>query len=227
LSASSNTIVLYDDTGNETERITCGAQTNGVSEGRFPDGATNRYFMPITTPGAANVIPNHAPALATISNKYVHLGQTVQFTATATDTDGWYQTLTFSLTNSPTGTAINASNGTFTWAVTNVPAPGTNSATIRVTDNGTPPMSDAKTFLVIVQSPLQFASVTPNGDGNLNFTFNSLPDQSYQLEYKNNLDDPLWTPIGSPVAGTGGTITLTDSMTIQPQRFYRLVVTMQ
>jgi len=227
LSASSNTIVLYNDTGNETERITYGAQTNGVSEGRFPDGDTNRYFMPITTPGAANVIPNHAPSLATISNKYVHLGQIVQFTATATDTDSWYQTLTFSLTNSPTGTAINASNGTFIWAVTDVPAPGTNSVTIRVTDNGTPPMSDAKTFLVIVQPPLQFASVTPNGDGNLNFTFNSLPGQSYQLEYKNNLDDPPWIPIGSPVAGTGGTITLADSMTTQPQRFYRLVVTMQ
>jgi hypothetical protein len=226
LSASSNAIVLYDAAGNETERIIYGAQTNSVSEGRFPDGATNRYFMPTPTPGAANVILNHAPVLAAISNKYVHLGQTVQFTATATDTDAWYQTLTFSLTNSPTGTAMNASSGTFNWAVTNVPAPGTNSVTVRVTDNGTPPMSDAKTFLVMVQPPLQFASVTPNGNA-MNFTFNSLPRQSYQLEYKSNLDDPQWTTIGSPVAGTGDTITLTDNTPPQSQRFYRLVVTSQ
>jgi hypothetical protein len=77
----------------------------------------------------------------------------------------------------------------------------------------------------MVQPPLQFASVMPGGNGNMNFTFNSLPGQSYQLEYKNNLGDPQWTTTGSPVAGTGDTITLTDGMTTQPQRFYRLVVT--
>jgi hypothetical protein len=223
--ANAGAITLYDATGNPLENIIYGAQTAGVSEGRFPDGTTNRYFMPLTTPGAANVIPNQAPTLAAIGNKYVHLGQTVQFTAVATDPDAWYQTLTFSLTNSPAGTAINAGSGTFTWMVTNVPAPGTNSITVRVTDNGTPPLSDAKTFLVMVQPPLQFASVMPGGNGNMNFTFNSLPGQSYQLEYKNNLGDPQWTTTGSPVAGTGDTITLTDGMTTQPQRFYRLVVT--
>ncbi len=226
LSASNNAIVLYDDTAIETDSINYGAQTNGVSEGRFPDGATNLFFMPTTTPGAANVIPNNPPSLNAISNRFVHLGQTVQFTATATDTDSWYQTLAFSLTNSPAGAGIDPATGAFTWAVTNVAAPGTNSITVRVTDNGTPPMSDAKTFSVIVQPPLQFGSITPNGNA-INFTFNSLPGQSYQLEYKNDLDNPQWTLLGSPVAGTGGPLTLNDAMTAQSQRFYRLVVTSQ
>jgi hypothetical protein len=172
-----------------------------------------------------NVVAVQPPVLADIPDKFVHLGQTVQFAAAVTNPTG--QPLTFSLTNSPAGAAIGPATGAFTWTVTNVPAPGTNSITIRVADNGTPPLSDAKTFLVMVQPPLQFASATPNGNGNLNFTFNSLPGQSYQLEYKNNLGDPLWTPISPPVAGTGGTITLTSSMSTQPQRFYHLVVTMQ
>jgi hypothetical protein len=225
--ANAGVIVLYDATGNPLENIIYGAQTAGVSEGRFPDGSTNRYFMPITTPGAANVIPNNAPSLNVITNRFVHLGQTLQLTATATDADSWYQTLAFSLTNSPVGAAINAASGTFTWTVTNVPAPGTNSVTIRVTDNGTPPMSDAKTFLVLIQPPLQFASATSDGSGNLNFTFNSLPGQSYQLTCKNNLEDPQWTPIGPPMAGTGGTMTLSNSISAQPQQFYRIAVTAQ
>ena len=69
--------------------------------------------MPIPTPGAANVIPNNPPTLNVISNKFVHLGQTVQFTATATDPDSWYQTLAFSLTNSPAGATIDPANGAF------------------------------------------------------------------------------------------------------------------
>jgi hypothetical protein len=223
LSASSNTIALYDDTAIETESINYGAQTNGVSEGRFPDGTTNLYFMPITTPGAANVIPNHAPTLAAISDKYVYFGQTLQLTATATDADSWYQTLAFSLDSAPTGASI-TTNGLFTWAVTNEFLAATNPVTVRVTDNGTPPMSDAKTFSVIVQPPLQFDSITPNGNA-INFTFNSLPGQSYQLEYKDNLSDPQWTLLGSPAAGTGGPLNLTDNTPPPSQRFYRLVVT--
>ncbi len=226
LTATSNTIVFYDDTAAEIDRINYGTQTNGISEGRFPDGTTNIFFMPSPTPGAANVIPNNAPVLAVITNKLIYLGQTVQFTATATDPDSWYQTLTFSLTNSPAGANLVPVTGSFTWTATNIFAPSTNSFTIRVTDNGTPPASDAKTFSVIVQPPLQFASITANGNV-VNFTFASLLGQTYQLEYKNNLSDPQWTLLGTPVAGTGGPLALNDNSPLPMQRFYRLVVTAQ
>ena len=88
-------------------------------------------------------------------------------------------------------------------------------------------MSDAKTFLVMVQAPLQFGSVKPDGSEHITFTFNSWPGESYQLQYKNQLGDPQWTPLGAPMPGTGGPLTLTDSVMAQPQRFYRLLVTAQ
>jgi hypothetical protein len=219
-------ITLDDATGSLLDNLVYGAQTPGISEGRFPDGATNLYFMPITTPGAANVIPNHAPALNVISNRYVYLGQTLQFTATATDADSWYQTLTFSLTSSPAGAAIDPATAVFTWTATNVSAPSIHSFTVHVTDNGTPPLSDSKTFSVTVQPPLQFSSIAPNGSA-IKFTVNSLPGQSYQLEYKTNLGDSQWTLLGAPVAGTGGTLNLADNTPPPSQRFYRLVVTAQ
>jgi len=61
-------------------------------------------------------------------------------------------------------------------------------------------------------------------DGAMHFSFNSITGESYQLEYKNALNDPAWMPLGAPTNGTGGAINLTDAISGQPQRFYRLVV---
>jgi len=227
LNKDGDMIQIYGSDLTLIDSVEFGLQTAGVSQGRFPDGAADLYSMPTPTPGAGNVIPNNPPALNAISNRFAHLGQTLQLTVVATDPDSWYQTLTFSLTNSPAGAAIDSLTGALSWTITNVPAPSANAVTVRVTDNGVPPMSDAKTFLVMVQAPLQFGSVKPDGSEHITFTFNSWPGESYQLQYKNQLGDPQWTPLGAPMPGTGGPLTLTDSVMAQPQRFYRLLVTAQ
>jgi hypothetical protein len=221
------TLRLYNSNLALIDEVDYGIQSGGVSQGRFPDGAANVYSMPTPTPGAANVIPNNPPVLNAISNRFVYLGQALQLTATATDPESWYQTLTFSLTNSPAGAAINPLTGAFSWAATNVAAPGTNSVTVRVTYNGVPPLSDTKTFWAMIQPPAQFSSVNLDGNGNINFTFSSLPGQSYQLQSKGDLNDPQWTSLGLPAAGSGDTLTLSDNMTAEPRRFYRLVITPQ
>ncbi len=41
-------------TGPAIDSVTFGSQTNDISEGRFPDGATNRVFFTKPSPGAAN-----------------------------------------------------------------------------------------------------------------------------------------------------------------------------
>jgi hypothetical protein len=46
--------------------------------------------------------------------------------------------------------------------------------------------------------------------------------QSYQLEFKTNLSDAAWTPLGSPVPGTGGPLTITNGIGNSPQLFFRL-----
>ena len=93
---------------------------------------------------------NVAPVLAAISNKTVMAGNTVAFTATATDADLPANTLTFSLDpGAPAGAAITA-GGNFTWTPTNAQAPATYPVTVRVTDNGVPALSDAKSFTVTV-----------------------------------------------------------------------------
>jgi hypothetical protein len=51
----------------------------------------------------------------------------------------------------------------------------------------------------------------------------SIPGLTYVLEYKDQLDDPAWTPLGS-IIGTGAVLTLEDSAATAPTRFYRVRV---
>jgi hypothetical protein len=166
---------------------------------------------------------NTAPVLGAISDKYVYRGQTVQLTATATDAQSAYETLTFSLSNAPVGASINPSSGVFSWVTTNAAAPGTNSVTVRVTDNGMPPLSDAKAFSVFVSPPPQFTGVTAGTNGQIQIMFNTLPGQDYQVQFKDHLTDAGWTTLGGILPGTGSPVTVTDDLSGRPQRFYRLL----
>src|SRR5665213_1640293 len=56
LSKSGLSLGLYA-AGTLVDAITFGAQTSGISEGRFPDGSTNRVFFSNPTPAASNFLP--------------------------------------------------------------------------------------------------------------------------------------------------------------------------
>jgi hypothetical protein len=94
---------------------------------------------------------NAAPVLAAIGDKSVNEGSALSFTATATDLDLPSQTLTFSLeAGAPSGASIHPTTGAFSWTPTEAQGPGTNSVTIRVTDNGSPAQSDSETIRIVV-----------------------------------------------------------------------------
>ena len=112
----------------QVDAITFGAQTENVSQGRYPDGSTNIYTLSTTTPRGPNSAPvasNHAPVLAAIANRVIYLGRSVDFFASATDSDAG-QTLSYSLLPGfPTGASINAADGHFQWIPSPAQAPST------------------------------------------------------------------------------------------------------
>jgi len=95
---------------------------------------------------------NSAPTLGAgpLTNRTVNPGQTISFTATAVDPDIPTNTLAFSLVNPPSGAAINSSSGAFAWRPTVSQANTTNVVQVRVTDNGSPALSDTKQFSVVI-----------------------------------------------------------------------------
>lgn len=104
---------------------------------------------------------NSAPVLNDIGNKVVDEGIKLSFTATATDADVPANTLTFTLdAGAPEGASI-TSSGLFSWTPTEAQGPGVYQVTIRVTDNGTPALTDSKTITITVK-----AKEAPKGDLN-------------------------------------------------------------
>jgi hypothetical protein len=130
LGKSGEALGLYAPDGTAIDAITFGAQIANVSEGRYHDGGVLRLFMPVPSPGAANILP---PA-----------------------------------TNAPTVTD---------WEM--LPGQG------------------------------------------LGLTFQATPGHTYRVEYKQNLSDPVWLPLGADHFATGGTINVNDAAGAS-QRFYRI-----
>jgi hypothetical protein len=113
-----------------------------------PDGqsaTSSTGILTILSGGATN----HPPVLATIPNRTIVEQTLLTFTNSATDPDG--NALTYSLdAPTPSGASVNPATGVFTWTPTEAQGPMTTNLTVRVTDNGVPPLSDAKTFTVTV-----------------------------------------------------------------------------
>jgi hypothetical protein len=57
---------------------------------------------------------------------------------------------------------------------------------------------------------------------NLLLNWATVAGQAYQIEYKDDLMAPTWTPLDSPVMGTGGSLTITNNFDDSPQLFFRL-----
>jgi len=222
LSRTGDAIALFSSDGALVDSITFTNQTLDVSEGRYPDGATERYFMTNTTPRAANIVSgigdNTPPVIAAIPPKYITVGQTLTFTATATDPEG--HGITWSLVAAPAGASINASSGVFTWTPNFTQAPSTNTVNIRAWDNGTPPLSDTQPVTIYVVPPPSMV-FSKNGS-QVTLTFGAVNGQRYQVEYNDLLRETNWQPVGAPVTAAGSSVTVNDTVGVQPQRFYRI-----
>lgn len=110
----------------------------------FLDSNTATISVTITIPPVNNppVITSTAVTTATQNVLYSHQ-------VTATDPDG--NTLSYSLTTSPSGMIINPSSGLISWTPTDAQV-GKNKVTVKVTDNGTNPsnLSATQSFTINV-----------------------------------------------------------------------------
>lgn len=94
-------------------------------------------------------IPNTAPKMARIPDKEVLLGESVQFAASATDTDNPPNKLTFTIAKAPFGSRFDSA-GNFSWTPVDSQAPGDYEMAITATDDGIPPLSATTAFTIHV-----------------------------------------------------------------------------
>lgn len=131
----------------------------GIHAGSYTVTISNQVGVVTSAPATLSFQSNVAPVLNAIPSQMAAVSNRLAFTAIATDADLPPQTLTFSLdTGAPSGAAINPTNGLFTWTPSTAQANTTYVITVRVTDNGSPAMSAARSFSVKV-APLNHPPV--------------------------------------------------------------------
>jgi HAMP domain-containing protein len=99
----------------------------------------------------------------------------------------------------------------------------TNLVGVRVTDDGLPPLSDARSFLITVVSRPIIAGIVVN-NGQVLVAWNSLTGQVYRLEYTTNLTAGNWSTTSPDLTATSAVTTQTNALTLAPWQFYRVRV---
>lgn len=166
---------------------------------------------------------NTPPMFVAITNRTVNVGQTVAFTASATDTNVPAQTLTFAQLAGATNatlTQVNNTNANFSFRPLVTQANSTNNFTLKVSDNGAPSLSATQSFSVFV-NPLSVPAVSnvSVAGGQFSFSVSGQSGPDYAIETSTNLTQ--WSNVfitNSPALP----FTWTDATTNSPRSFYRI-----
>jgi DNA-binding beta-propeller fold protein YncE len=168
------------------------------------------------------LLTSEVPVLGGITNQMALNGRLLSLAITATGQNIPGQLFTFSLTNSPPGTAINPTNGTFTWVPNDPTGTFVHSVTVVVIDNGNPPQSAAATFSITV-SDLSASTLAISTNGII-INWSAIPGLTYRIQFKNNLTDPAWTDLSGDVQATNTVALKLDTpASTNVSRFYRII----
>ena len=187
-----------------------------TDDGLPPLSATQSFSVTV-------LASNNPPVLALIADQTVYALTTLLLTNSATDPDLAAQTLTFSLdAGAPAGASIGPTNGVFVWTPTD-PQAGTNSITVRVTDNGLPNLSDARTFTVNVLLRPVLESLGSSSN-TTTLSWSAVAGTTYRIQFKTNLTDASWADLVPDVLATDITASTNDTTSTNDARFYRVRV---
>lgn len=169
------------------------------------------------------IVPSNAPpVLAVIPDRVVHAGTQLRLKASATDAST--NALTYALlAGASAGAAIDQQTGQFTWQTPDAAAGTTNLFTVQVTDDGSPALSDTKTFAVTVVSRPLIAGITVQG-GIVKVSWNAVPGQGYQLQCATNLNTNAWDAVLPEIVASGEVASHTNAIGTNLMQFYRVMV---
>lgn len=77
--------------------------------------------------------------------------------------------------------------------------------------------------VLTVISPPVFQAISQSGT-TITLRWSAMAGQKYQLQYNSDLSSTNWINLGSVITPTNGTVTLSDVIGSDPQRFYRVVL---
>ena len=168
---------------------------------------------------------NRAPVLAAVARQTNVVGRTLTIQLLARDEDLPTNNLTFSLEpGAPAGASIDPTSGVFTWTPGPTSASSTNTIAVRVTDGGLSPLSDVKTFVVVVMPPCELKlSALILASGQLQLTLCTEPGRTYFIESSASLKAGDWQLMTNIVSTSTSAQIIDPRSTGLQQRFYRAI----
>lgn len=204
-----------------------GATLSSYSKANAQSADAGSYTAVVTnsagavTSAPALLVVNNPPQLPAIANRIIHAGVALTFTNLATDPDAG-NVLSYTLdAGAPAAANVGATSGVFAWQTTDADT-GTTNLTLRVTDNGVPPLNDAEAFTVTVLPRPSVQSAEISG-GSFVLTWSAIPGAKYRVQFKQNLTDTNWTDLLPDVTAAGATASKSDLLD-STQKFYRVWV---
>ena len=199
----------YQDLNNPQQDYTMGFFSDGAWANytrNFPAGNYNVYGRMATAAAAGS-----DAALYQVTGGWGTPNQTTNFLGSFTvpSTGGWENYVYVPLRDSSGKlVTLNLNGSTNTLRLVR-PSPTPGSADLNVN------------FLML--TPV-FASTLSTSGTNLVFSFPSVTNFNYQLQYKTNLTDKNWIPVGSVIGGNNNNQTISNAVINVPSRFYRVQV---
>jgi len=139
----------------------------------------------------------------------------------ATDPDVPGNHFSFALISAPANVSLDSASGILSWTPTEAQGPSTNTITVRVTDDGVPPLSATNSFTVVVRAlpRLELKAIKMVGGG-FTMVANGVSGQTFTLQVSADLSS--WTNLVT-TNSTEATLMLEDRAAGSARKqFYRL-----
>ena len=94
--------------------------------------------------------------------------------------------------------------------------------TVKVRDDGSPPLSASQTFRLSVLPLLRITDILQVGD-HIEIRWAAVPGSHYRVEHKADLRDEAWIDLGMTLTASGDTASATVLIESVSQRVYRVV----
>jgi hypothetical protein len=205
--------------------LSLGGILAGVAGGFFSGALDDvQIFGSVLSATEIADVMNQSLTVNPIANTNLMAGQTLIVSNSAVDPYAPPATLTWSLAGAPAGATIAPASGTITWRPTISQSPTTNLFSVSASDNGSPSVSGAQSFLVSVSQPASPQISSPSiNNGLLQFIVTGDSGPDYIIQSSTNLGvsngwQPVYTNSSPPLPFTFATIASSN----MNQRFYRV-----